>query len=869
MSYNFTEIEKKWQDYWEKHQTYKTIEDPSKKKLYILDMFPYPSGAGLHVGHPEGYTATDIFTRFQRLNGVNVLHPMGWDAFGLPAERYAMQTNIHPSVTTEENINNFRRQIKSLGLSYDWEREVNTTDPQYYKWTQWIFLKIYNSWFDFRVKKARPISELISEFEQFGCSKIDCTLYCGSNDCCFNANGWKMMSELEQQKVLKDFRLVYIAEIPVNWCEALGTVLANEEVDEWTEKGYSVERRPMKQWMMRITAYCERLLEDAATLDWPASTVEMQKNWIGRSEGAEVDFSVANSSEKIRIFTTRPDTIFGATYMVLAPEHPLVDSVTIADKKSEIVEYRKQASLKSELDRGIDKDKSGVFTGGYAINPANGKQIPIWIADYVLMGYGFGAIMAVPAHDERDWEFAKKYQLSIAEVVKSPHDVNEKVFITKDEPCVNSSNSEISIDGLTYENAFTKIVSWFESKGIGKKKINFKLRDWLFSRQRYWGEPIPIVHWEDGTMSPLSEKELPLVLPNLEKFQPSGTTESPLALATDWVNVVDPKTGKKGRRETNTMPQWGGSCWYYLRYIDPKNETIFCDLEKQKYWMPIDLYVGGSEHAVLHLMYARFWHKILFDLGYVTTAEPFMKLRHQGIILGENSKKMSKSLGNVVNPDDVTKEYGADALRLFEMFMGPLEEMKPWSTKGVEGVFRFLNRVWRLYVTDEGALNGIITDVEPSPDFLRVFHQTVKKVTEDIPALRFNTAISQMMIFINEAYKQEQLPKKLMQDFIIVLAPFAPHIADELWSRVGNSTSLFASAHWIKYDQALTIENEVEIVVQVNGKIRAKFNVPLETNESELKSIAHNEANVKLHIEGKQIVKEIVVKNKLVNIVVK
>ena len=897
MSYNFTDIEKKWQEYWDKHQTYKTVEDPSKKKLFILDMFPYPSGAGLHVGHPEGYTATDIFSRFQRLNGVNVLHPMGWDAFGLPAERYAMQTNIHPSVTTEQNINNFRRQIKLLGLSYDWEREVNTTDPAYYKWTQWIFLKIYDSWYDFRVGKARPISELIAEFNQSGCSKIDCTLYCGSNDCCFNANGWKMMNELEQQKVLKDFRLAYITEIPVNWCEGLGTVLANEEVDEWTEKGYTVERRPMRQWMMRITAYCERFLEDAKTLDWPASTVEMQKNWIGRSEGAEVDFAVANSSEKIRIFTTRPDTIFGATYMVLAPEHPLVDSITITEKKDEVVNYRKQASLKSELDRGMDKNKSGVFTGGYAVNPANGKQIPIWIADYVLMGYGFGAIMAVPAHDERDWEFAKKYNLEINYVIAEsgtqsvkmrettgenkithsiPNGSNTEIVATYTEGvcfggegiAFNSENKEISLNLLSTSDAKEKINSWFESKGIGRKKINFKLRDWLFARQRYWGEPIPIIHWEDGTMSPLEEKELPLVLPNLEKFQPSGTTESPLALATEWVNVVDPRTGKKGRRETNTMPQWGGSCWYYLRYIDPKNDTIFCDLEKQKYWMPVDLYVGGSEHTVLHLLYARFWHKVLFDLGYVTTPEPFIKLRHQGIILGENSKKMSKSLGNVVNPDDVVKEYGADALRLFEMFMGPLEEMKPWSTKGVEGVFRFLNRVWRLYLTEEDKVNPILTDNEPSADFLRVFHQTVKKVTEDVPALRFNTAISQMMIFINEAYKQETLSKKLMKDFLVILAPFAPHIAEELWNKLGNTESIFKSAQWIKYDEKLTVTSEVEIVVQVNGKIRAKFNAPTGSNENDLKAMAHAEPNVKLNVEGKKIVKEIVVKNKLVNIVV-
>lgn len=867
MAYNFTDIEKKWQQFWEKNKTFKTVDDFSKKKLYILDMFPYPSGAGLHVGHPEGYTATDIVTRFQRLNGVNVLHPMGWDAFGLPAERYAMQTNIHPAVTTEANINTFRRQIKMLGLSYDWDREVNTTDPRYYKWTQWIFLKIYNSWYDYRINKARPISALVDEFEHSGCSNIDCTLYASSNKHCFTADEWKKMSLLEQQNLLKDFRLAYIAEIPVNWCEALGTVLANEEVDEWVEKGYTVERKPMKQWMMRITAYAERLLEDAAQLDWPSSTLEMQKNWIGRSEGAEVDFAIVGRPEKIRIFTTRPDTIFGATYMVLAPEHPFVDLVTTSEKKSEVDAYRKQTALKSELDRGMEKDKTGVCTGGFAVNPATGKEIPIWIADYVLMGYGFGAIMAVPAHDERDWEFAKKFNLPIVEVVKSPHDVNEKVFVGTNEPCVNSSNAEVSINGLAYDKAFTTIVSWFEAKGIGRKKVNYKLRDWLFSRQRYWGEPIPIIHWDDGTMSCVDENELPLVLPPLEKFQPSGTTESPLALATEWVNVVDPKTGKKGRRETNTMPQWAGSCWYYLRYLDPHNDSIFCDLEKQRYWLPVDLYIGGAEHAVLHLLYARFWHKVLFDLGYVTTPEPFMKLRHQGTILGENNKKMSKSLGNVVNPDDVVKEYGADSLRLFEMFMGPLEEMKPWSTKGVEGVYRFLNRVWRLYITDDDRLNPLLTDGEPSRDFLRVYHQTVKKVTEDIPALRFNTAISQMMIFVNEANKQESLPKQLMEQFVIVLSPFAPHLAEELWSRLGHTASMFTSATWPTYNESLTVMNTVEIVAQVNGKIRARFQAPLDTPEHELKALALAEANVQAHLNGKKIIKEIIVKNKLVNLV--
>jgi leucyl-tRNA synthetase len=869
MAYQFTEIEKKWQKYWETNKTYRTVEDPSKKKLFVLDMFPYPSGAGLHVGHPEGYTATDIFTRFQRLNGVNVLHPMGWDAFGLPAERYAMQTNIHPSVTTEQNIDTFRRQIKLLGLSYDWEREVNTTDPAYYRWTQWIFLQMYNSWYDYRVKKARPVADLVAEFERTGCSAIDCTLYGLDAAACFSAAEWKTKNEIERQHVLKDFRLAYIAEIPVNWCEALGTVLANEEVDEWIEKGYTVERKPMRQWMMRITAYSERLLEDAEQLDWPSSTVEMQKNWIGRSVGAEIDFAIADSSQKIRVFTTRPDTIFGATYMVLAPEHPLVDILTGAEKKNEVDLYRKRASLKSELDRGIDKEKTGVFTGGFAVNPASGKKIPIWIADYVLMGYGFGAIMAVPAHDERDWEFAKKFGLEIVEVVQSPHDVKEQVFVAKEEPCVNSSNTEVSINGMAYDAACAAIIAWFESKGIGRKKITFKLRDWLFSRQRYWGEPIPIIHWEDGTMSTVAENELPLMLPNLEKFQPSGTTESPLALVTEWVNVIDPKSGKKGRRETNTMPQWAGSCWYYLRYIDPKNDTVFCDIEKQRYWLPVDLYVGGAEHAVLHLMYARFWHKVLFDLGHVTTSEPFMKLRHQGTILGENNKKMSKSLGNVVNPDDVVAEYGADALRLFEMFMGPLEEMKPWSTKGVEGVFRFLNRVWRLYVTEEDTLNPAFTDAPPTQEFLRTFHQTVKKVSEDIPALRFNTAIAQMMIFINEAYKLERMPKALMEQFIIVLAPFAPHIAEELWNRFGKAESIFVSAQWVSHDESMTIADDVEIVAQVNGKVRAKFRAPLNTDEAALKSLAVQEPNMKVHLEGKQIIKEIIVKNKLVNIVVR
>jgi leucyl-tRNA synthetase len=868
MAYPFHEIEPKWQQYWDDDKTFRTNDTSEKPKVYILDMYPYPSGAGLHVGHPEGYTATDIVCRYKRMKGYNVLHPMGWDAFGLPAERFAMQTNIHPRITTERNINTFRRQIKMLGLSYDWDREIDTTDPHYYKWTQWIFLKIYNSWYDHRVKKARPIDELVQEFETTGCANIDCARYCGDDHCCFTADGWKQMNRVERHDVLKNFRLCYIAEIPVNWCEGLGTVLANEEVAEWTEKGFTVERRPMKQWMMRITAYAERLLEDSKELDWPASTIEQQTNWIGRSEGAEIEFSVKGFDDKIRVFTTRPDTLFGATYIVLAPEHPLVAKITTDDTRTAVETYRNQAKLKSDLERGIETEKTGVFTGGYAINPATKKEIPIWIADYVLMGYGTGAIMAVPGHDERDWEFAKKFDLPIVEVVAGG-DVRKAAYIDKENGvAVNSANDEVSLNGLKFDDAFKKIIGWLAAKKIGKGTVQYKLRDWLFSRQRYWGEPIPIVHLEDGTLKPLSEEELPLRLPDLQKFQPSGTTESPLALATDWVNVVDKETGLKGRRETNTMPQWAGSCWYYLRYLDPKNDNEIFAREKERYWMPVDLYVGGAEHAVLHLMYARFWHKVLYDLGYVSTKEPFMKLRHQGIILGENSKKMSKSLGNVVNPDDVVKEYGADALRMFEMFMGPLEEMKPWSTRGVEGVFRFLNRVWRLYVDEEGNVNPAITNSPPSSDVERVYHATVKKVGDDIERLSFNTAIAQMMIFVNEVMKSETMPRAVLEPFVKVLSPFAPHIAEELWQKLGHTHTL-AYESWPAYDPAKLVETTVEVVLQVNGKIRSKISVEKDTVETELEKLTLADPNVRKHLDGKQIVKKIVVKNKLVNIVVK
>jgi len=858
MKYDFLAIEKKWQDYWEREKTFKVADNEPKPKLYVLDMFPYPSGAGLHVGHPEGYTATDIFCRYKRMNGYSVLHPMGWDAFGLPAERYAMQTNIHPSITTEKNIDTFRRQIKMLGLSYDWDREINTTDPEYYKWTQWIFLKIYNSWYDKRENKARPIETLEKELEEHGTKCLDVEEQ-------FTAEEWKRKTRKEKHDFLANFRLAYVAEVPVNWCEELGTVLANEEVDEWVEKGYTVERRPMKQWMMRITAYAERLLEDAKELDWPASTLEQQRNWIGRSEGAYIDFPIKGIDRKIRVFTTRPDTLFGATYMVLAPEHPLVDVVTTADKLSEVQRYRKEAALKSDLERGIEKDKTGIFTGGYAINPATGKEIPIWIADYVLMGYGTGAIMAVPAHDERDMEFAKQYNLPIIKVVDGGPDAPE--CFVDDGIGINSSNNEVSLNGLLTPEAKKKIIEWLTKKGLGRAAVQYKIRDWLFSRQRYWGEPIPIIHLEDGTMKPLDEKELPLILPNLEKFQPSGTTESPLALATDWVNVVDKETGLKGRRETNTMPQWAGSCWYYLRFIDPKNREAFCDSKKERYWMPVDLYVGGAEHAVLHLIYARFWHKVLYDLGYVSTKEPFMKLRHQGIILGEDSRKMSKSFGNVVNPDDVVNKYGADSMRLFEMFMGPLEEMKPWSTRGVEGVFRFLNRVWRLFVNENGQIEKSIQDVKPSEDYERLYHQTVKKVTEDIENLRFNTAIAQLMIFVNETMKLEVKPRKLLEGFILILSPFAPHIAEEIWNKLGHEKTL-AYEPWPKYDESKCAEAKVEVVFQVNGKVRSKSLVPVNLSDEELEKIALNDANVKRHTDGKRIVKKIVVANKLVNIVV-
>ncbi|EMY79563.1 leucine--tRNA ligase-like protein [Leptospira weilii serovar Ranarum str. ICFT] len=862
MQYPFQEVESFWQKFWEENKSFQTNIRSSKPKFYCLDMFPYPSGAGLHVGHPEGYTATDILSRFKRMKGFEVLHPMGWDAFGLPAERYAMQTGIHPAITTKNNIDNFRRQIQRIGLSYDWSRELSTTDPDYYKFTQWIFIKLYQSWFHPELKKAESIHTLIQRFSTKGSAGLDYEP--------FSAEEWKQFSVANQEKILSDFRLVYQAEIPVNWCEALGTVLANEEVEEWVGKGYEVVRKPMRQYMMRITAYADRLLEDLKLVQWPPSTLEMQKNWIGKSEGLEITFpfkkTLNGGLDGIRIFTTRPDTIFGVTYMVVAPEHPIVSEITTPEQKQKVEEYQKLSSLKSDLDRmELNKEKTGVFTGAFVLNPADPSQeIPVWISDYVLYGYGTGAIMAVPAHDQRDYEFAKTFGLKILPVIKG--EIADAAFDSKTSTCIHSSSSEISIDGLDYTSASSKIIVWAESKKIGKKKIQFKLRDWLFARQRYWGEPIPLVHYPSGVTKPIPESELPLELPNLEEFKPSGTGESPLALAKEWLQYKDPETGEIGTRETNTMPQWAGSCWYYLRYIDPKNGKLFCDPELEKKWMPVDLYVGGSEHAVLHLLYSRFWHKFLFDIGVVSTQEPFAKLIHQGLILGEDKRKMSKSLGNVVNPDDVIQEYGADSLRLFEMFMGPLEMVKPWSTRGVEGVFRFLNRIWRLFHSGEGE-SFRLDEIAPTPEELKILHKTIQKVGEDIPNFSFNTAISQLMIFVNEFTPSERRPKEVLESFILLLAPFAPHLAEELWKRSGRKESL-TDAKFPEADPQYLIESEILIVVQVNGKLRDEFKAPKEVSQSDAISLAKNLDKIKGILEGKTIRKEIYVPGKLVNIVI-
>ncbi len=802
MSYNHEEIEKKWQKYWAKNNTFNTHDDPQKPKFYALDMFPYPSGQGLHVGHPEGYTATDILARMKRSQGYNVLHPMGWDAFGLPAEQYALDTGNDPAEFTKKNIETFRHQINSLGFSYDWNREINTTDPEYYKWTQWIFTKLYEK------------------------------------------------------------GLAYEAEVAVNWVPELGTVIANEEViDGKSERGgYDVVRKPMRQWMLKITAYADRLLEDLEEVDWPESIKEMQRNWIGRSVGANVTFSVDGTDKDFTVFTTRPDTLFGATYAVLAPELDLVKEITTPEQKAAVDAYIEEAAKKSDLNRtDLAKEKTGVFTGAYAINPVNQQKIPIWIADYVLATYGTGAIMAVPAHDERDYDFAKVFGLEIIPVLEGG-DVTQAAF-TGDGTHINSG----FLDGLNKQEAIDTIVSWLEEKQIGKKEVSYRLRDWLFSRQRYWGEPIPIIHWEDGTATTIPEEELPLRLPVTKDIRPSGTGESPLANIHDWVNVVDPKTGKKGRRETNTMPQWAGSSWYFLRYIDPHNKKALADYDKLTRWLPVDIYIGGAEHAVLHLLYARFWHKFLYDLGVVPTKEPFQKLFNQGMILGGNNEKMSKSRGNVVNPDDVVTQYGADTLRMYEMFMGPLDASIAWSENGLEGSRKFLERVWRLIVDEEGKLRDRITTINDG-SLTKVYNQTVKKVTEDYNQLHFNTAISQMMVFVNEAYKAESLCYEYVEGFVQLLAPIAPHISEELWEVLGNKDGISYVA-WPTYDEGALVENEVEMVVQVNGKVRSKIIVAMNEAKEIVESLAQNDSVVQDYLAGKTIRKVIVVPNKLVNIV--
>ncbi|HFL6810657.1 TPA: leucine--tRNA ligase [Enterococcus faecium] len=802
MSYNHKEIEKKWQKYWAKTNTFNTHDDPEKPKFYALDMFPYPSGQGLHVGHPEGYTATDILSRVKRSQGYNVLHPMGWDAFGLPAEQYALDTGNDPAEFTQKNIETFRRQINSLGFSYDWNREVNTTDPEYYKWTQWIFTKLYEK------------------------------------------------------------GLAYEAEVAVNWVPELGTVISNEEViDGKSERGgYDVVRKPMRQWMLKITAYADRLLDDLELVDWPESIKEMQRNWIGRSVGANIEFKVAGTDKSYTVFTTRPDTLFGATYSVLAPELDLVREITTPEQKAAVEAYIEETAKKSDLKRtDLAKEKTGVFTGAYAINPVNGKEIPIWIADYVLSSYGTGAIMAVPAHDERDFEFAQTFGLEILPVIEGG-DV-EKAAYTEDGTHINSE----FLDGMNKQEAIDKMNEWLEENGVGKKEVSYRLRDWLFSRQRYWGEPIPIIHWEDGTVTAVPEEELPLRLPKTKNIKPSGTGESPLANIEEWVNVVDPVTGKKGRRETNTMPQWAGSSWYYLRYIDPHNKKELADYEKLKRWLPVDIYIGGAEHAVLHLLYARFWHKFLYDIGVVPTKEPFQKLYNQGMILGENNEKMSKSRGNVVNPDDVVETYGADTLRMYEMFMGPLDASIAWSENGLEGSRKFLDRVWRLIVDENNKMRDRITTLNDGK-LDKVYHQTVKKVTEDYENLHFNTAISQLMVFINEAYKVDALPYEYIEGFVQLLAPIAPHMGEELWAILGNDGGI-SYAPWPTYDEAALVEDEVEVVFQVDGKVRAKSNVPRDLGKDELEKAALANEIVQEYIEGKTVRKVIAVPNKLVNIV--
>ena len=803
MSYKHIEIEKKWQRYWEEHKTFKTTEDNDKKNYYALDMFPYPSGQGLHVGHPEGYTATDIMARMKRMQGYNVLHPMGWDAFGLPAEQYALNTGNSPREFTKKNVNNFRRQIKSLGLSYDWDREVNTTDPAYYKWTQWIFEQLY--------KKG----------------------------------------------------LAYEAEVPVNWSPDLGTVVANEEViDGKTERGgFPVIRKPMRQWVLKITAYADRLIDDLDDLDWPEAIKEQQRNWIGRSVGAAINFPVSgDENTKIEVFSTRPDTIFGVAALVLAPEHELVKQLTTPEHENEVEAYIEKISHKSDLERtDLAKDKTGVFTGSYVVNPVSGEKLPIWIADYVLNSYGTGAVMVVPAHDERDHEFAQKFDLPIVQVIEGG-DVQKEAY-TGDGVHINSD----FLNGMDKDEAIDAINNWLEENGVGEKKVNYRLRDWLFSRQRYWGEPIPVIHWEDGETTLVPEDELPLYLPKATDIKPSGTGESPLANLDDWVNVVD-ENGRKGRRETNTMPQWAGSSWYFLRYIDPHNNHEVADYEKLKEWLPVNLYVGGAEHAVLHLLYARFWHKFLYDLGVVPTKEPFQKLVNQGMILGSNHEKMSKSKGNVVNPDDIVEQYGADTLRLYEMFMGPLDASIPWSEEGLGGAHKFINRVWNLLIDENDNLRDRVTTIN-NHDLDKIYNETVKKVTEDYEAMHFNTAISQLMVFVNNAYKADSLPLEYVEGLVKLLSPVVPHITEELWSKLGHVGSI-AYAKWPTYDESKLVEDVVEIVIQINGKVRQHLQVSKDASREELQALALNDERIKQELVDKEVKKVIAVPGKLVSIVV-
>jgi leucyl-tRNA synthetase len=944
--YPFHLIEPKWQKLWDDQQTFRAwnpgdeipAEHPFAQrhglsgrvaerklppKFYILDMFPYPSGAGLHVGHPEGYTATDILARYRRALGYNVLHPMGWDAFGLPAEQYAVKTGQHPRKTTEENIDTFKRQIQSLGFSYDWTRELATTDPDYFQWTQWIFLKLYNAWFNPETNKAESIETLkyppelqpphpaLSPNGREGGAAIAGP---GEGHRASGAQAIDPKLEPKHRAYRDSKRLAYVSEQPVWWCEALGTVLANEEViDGRSEVGdFPVVRKPMRQWMLRITAYAERLLNDLDTIEWSHSLKEMQRNWIGRSEGAEVQFQLLNSQFSITVFTTRPDTLFGATYMVLAPEHRLVGQITTPEHFSVVETYKAEVAKKSDLERtALAKAKTGVFTGAYAVNPVHGGMIPIWIADYVLSTYGTGAIMAVPGHDTRDLEFATKFNLPIIQVVRPPDQKTDWRGFVDEGIATNSANEEISLDGLPTAEAKREITGWLESKGLGKRTINYKLRDWLFSRQRYWGEPFPIVWKKDADgescHEALPESALPVTPPGLTDYKPTASGEPPLARAKEWVNLPD-----GSQRETNTMPQWAGSCWYYLRYLDAGNKDAFTSKEAEHYWMGtpstlnpqpstrvttpgVDLYVGGTEHAVLHLLYARFWHKVLFDLGHVSTSEPFFKLVNQGLILGEDGQKMSKARGNVVNPDDMVREFGADSLRLYEMFMGPLEMVKPWNTQGVSGVYKFLGRVWRLFVDETSEtefeqaettaktqrreellelikLSPAIKETEPAKEQLKALHSCIRKVTEDLDGLRFNTAISALMVFVNEAMTWEVKPLSVLKPFLQLLAPFAPHLAEELWDKVHSAfcapRSALAYAPWPKHDPALLLEDTLEIPVQVNGKLRGVIKVPANAGPAELEAAAKIAEKVRPFIEGKTVKKVIVVPGKLVNIVI-